>query len=56
MIINKDTKLFVEKGGLPGVKRVAGKLAEDLGAKYPSADVELQFGGQPIYSYIISVE
>ena len=30
MIINKDTKLFVEKGGLPGVKRVAGKLAEDL--------------------------
>ncbi len=30
MIINKDTKLFVEKGGLLGVKRVAGKLAEDL--------------------------
>ena len=34
--------------------------AEDLGAKiealYPKCDVELQFGGQPIYYYIVSAE
>ena len=34
--------------------------AEDLGAKiealYPNCDVELQFGGQPIYYYIVSAE
>ncbi|MCR5511688.1 MAG: DAK2 domain-containing protein [Lachnospiraceae bacterium] len=34
----------------------ANKLAEELSAKYSGQDVELQFGGQPVYSYIISVE
>lgn len=39
---------------------VSEEEAEDLGAKiealYPKCDVELQFGGQPIYYYIISAE
>lgn len=39
---------------------VTEEEAEDLGAKiealYPKCDVELQFGGQPIYYYIISAE
>lgn len=34
----------------------ANKLAEELTAKFSGQDVELQFGGQPVYSYIISVE
>ena len=33
-------------------EEVAAKI-EDL---YPDCDVELQFGGQPIYYYIVSVE
>lgn len=31
-------------------------LKEDLEKAYPSCDVELQYGGQPIYYYIVSVE
>ena len=31
-------------------------LTEELESLYPNCDVELQFGGQPIYYYVISVE
>lgn len=31
-------------------------ICDELSAKYPNCDVELQFGGQPIYYYVISVE
>ena len=34
----------------------AQKLADMVQAEFCSCDVELQFGGQPIYSYIISAE
>lgn len=34
----------------------AQKLADLVKAEFGSCDVELQFGGQPIYSYIISAE
>ncbi len=34
----------------------AQRLADQVQAEYRGCDVELQFGGQPIYSYIISAE
>ena len=34
----------------------ATALSEEIEEKYPDLDVELQYGGQPIYYYIISVE
>ena len=34
----------------------AQKLSDELEAAYPDCDIELQFGGQPIYYYVISVE
>lgn len=34
----------------------AEALQEALGERYPSCDVELQYGGQPIYYYVISAE
>lgn len=34
----------------------ASALSEEIEEKYPDLDVELQYGGQPIYYYIISVE
>ncbi len=34
----------------------AEALSEALSAAYPNCDVELQYGGQPIYYYVISVE
>lgn len=34
----------------------AEKLRSQVEEKYPSCDIELQYGGQPIYYYIVSVE
>ena len=34
----------------------AEKLRSQVDEKYPSCDVELQYGGQPIYYYIVSIE
>lgn len=34
----------------------AEALREDVEKAYPSCDVELQYGGQPIYYYVLSVE
>ncbi len=34
----------------------AQSLSEELENIYPNCDIELQFGGQPIYYYVISVE
>ena len=38
------------------VEEEAEALREDVAKAYPSCDVELQYGGQPIYYYVISVE
>lgn len=34
MILNSETKIYTDKESLPGVKRVAGKLAEDFSAVF----------------------
>ena len=40
-----------------GVSRQdASKLAAIIGEKHPSIEIELQYGGQPLYYYIFSVE
>lgn len=55
-MIDNDTELISIYYGA----EVTEEEAEDLGAKiealYPKCDVELQFGGQPIYYYIVSAE
>lgn len=55
-MIDDDTELISIYYGAD----VTEEDAEDLGAKiealYPKCDVELQFGGQPIYYYIVSCE
>lgn len=34
----------------------AKKLRTEVENKYPGCDIELQYGGQPIYYYIVSAE
>ena len=34
----------------------AEALRDRISAQYPQCDVELQFGGQPIYYYVVSAE
>ena len=35
---------------------IAGQLKEQVKEKYPDYDIELHYGGQPFYHYLISVE
>lgn len=37
-------------------KEAAEELAEKIQEKYPDIEIELQEGGQPVYSYLVSVE
>ena len=37
-------------------EQTAQALRDKVEAAYPSCDVELQYGGQPIYYYIVSGE
>ena len=38
------------------VEAVANELGEKVGDMFPECDVEVHFGGQPIYYYVVSVE
>ena len=37
-------------------EEAAAQLGRELEEAYPNCDIEMQYGGQPIYYYIISVE
>ena len=34
----------------------AGQIASELAEKYENCDVDIHFGGQPLYYYIVSLE
>lgn len=55
-LIDEDSELISIYYG----EGVSGDEAESLGAKlgeaYPDCDIEVHFGGQPIYYYVVSVE
>ncbi|MEW6244978.1 MAG: DAK2 domain-containing protein [Bacillota bacterium] len=34
----------------------AGKIGEIIGNKYPDVEIEVRYGGQPLYYYIVSIE
>ena len=42
--------------GAEVTEEAAGILKDRIEEAFPSCDVELQYGGQPIYYYIISAE
>ena len=37
-------------------KEEAQALADEIAAEYPPLDIEVVYGGQPHYSYIVSLE
>ncbi len=55
-LIDDSSELISVYYGEDVDEATAQKLAATLTEKYSGQDVELQFGGQPVYSYIISVE
>lgn len=55
-MVDEDSELISIYYGSDISEEDATALGDIISSKYPFADVELQFGGQPIYYYVISVE
>ena len=55
-MVDDDSELISIYYGSDVTEDDAQVICDELSAKYPNCDVELQFGGQPIYYYVISVE
>ena len=55
-MMDDDMELISIYYGSDVTEEDAVALSDAITDKYPSVDVELQYGGQPIYYYVISVE
>ena len=55
-MVDDDSALVSIYYGSDIAEEDAEALAEAIGDQYPDVDIELQYGGQPIYYYVISVE
>lgn len=55
-MMNEDSEVLSIYYGSDVTKDKANLLLDLVKSKYPSCDVDLQYGGQPIYYFIVSVE
>ncbi len=55
-MVDDDSELISVYYGEEISAEAAQEICDTISEKYDSCDVELQYGGQPIYYYIISVE
>ncbi len=55
-ICDEDTGIITIYYGDEIEESVAEKLGEKIEAEYPDCDVSVQYGGQPVYYYVISAE
>ncbi len=55
-MIDEDSELISIYYGADVTEEAAESIRALAADRYPSCDVELQYGGQPIYYYVISVE
>lgn len=55
-LYTEDFSLLSIYYGEDTTEEEAEKLLEEIEEKYPDIDVELTFGGQPLYYYIIAIE
>lgn len=55
-MVEDDTEIICIYYGEDVTEEQATRLTEQLEEKYPDCDIELQYGGQPIYYYVLSVE
>lgn len=56
LMMDEESELISVYYGEEVDEEAANQLGEELMKEYPSCDVEVYFGGQPIYYYVISVE
>ena len=55
-MMSEDSELISIYYGADVEEEEANKVQKELQGIYPNCDIELQYGGQPVYYYIISVE
>lgn len=55
-LLDEDSELVSLYYGSDATKEQAEQLAEDIEKTHGDVEVEVQYGGQPVYSYFISVE
>ena len=55
-MMDEDSELISLYFGADTTQEDADKLADEIIAAHEDVEVEVQYGGQPIYSYFISVE
>ena len=55
-LVDDTSELISIYYGSDVVEEDAEQICKNIEQAYPSCDVELQYGGQPIYYYVISVE
>jgi DAK2 domain fusion protein YloV len=55
-LISEDSELISIYYGEDINEEVANSLAEEITKEYKDCEIEVHFGGQPIYYYIVSVE
>lgn len=55
-LLDEDSELVSLYYGSDATKEQAEQLAEDIDNTHEDVEVEVQYGGQPVYSYFISVE
>lgn len=55
-MIDEDSELVSVFYGDGVTEEDANALADQIAESYPDVDIDVQFGGQPVYYYILSVE
>ncbi len=55
-MVDEDSELISVYYGQDIEESQAEQLAEKIGEVFPSQDIELNMGGQPVYYYLVSVE
>ena len=55
-LVDEDSAIVTIYYGEDMTEEDANAIAEQIEANHPDVEVEVQFGGQPIYYYLISVE
>ena len=55
-LVDDESELISLYYGAEVEEASANEIAEAVMAKYPDVDVEVNYGGQPVYYYILSVE
>ena len=55
-LLDEDSELVSLYYGSDATKEQAEQLADDIENTHEDVEVEVQYGGQPVYSYFISVE